>query len=154
VENLLTIKEIARRLGLAESTARYFRDKWPEFMPAVQHGRRTLYRPEALKVFKIIAEETQKRRSAEEIAERLSPLFAVNIESKRSNAEENAAEQQQHNYSLTIYEQQIYSLLEIIKERDQAVQRRDELMLYLVKQLRETQAQLEQARLPWWRKIL
>jgi len=101
-EELLTIKAIAQKLGLAESTCRYFRDKFPEYMPAVQHGRRKLYRPEALKVFKIIAEETQKRRSAEEIAERLSSLFAVNIEPNNKNAEQNAAEQQRSN-SLELY---------------------------------------------------
>ena len=93
-EELLTIKAIAQKLDLAESTCRYFRDRFPEYMPAVQHGRRKLYRPEALQVFKVIAEETQKRRSAEEIAERLSSLFAVNIEQSAETQKQSAAEQQ------------------------------------------------------------
>jgi DNA-binding transcriptional MerR regulator len=145
MDDLLTLKAIAMKLGLAESTARYFRDKWPEFMPTVQHGRRKLYRPEAVKVFKIIAEETQKRRSAEEIAERLAAVFAVNVESKSSNAEENAAEQQRGDYSLIIYEEQIRGLLQVIRQRD-------DMMLYLVQRLRKLEADIDYYKLPWWRR--
>ena len=91
---LLTIKAIAQRLNMAESTCRYFRDKWPEYMPVVQHGRRKLYRPEAVEVIRIIAEETQERKSAEEIAERLNALFAVNVEQSAETQKRSAAEQQ------------------------------------------------------------
>lgn len=136
--DLLTIKAIAQKLGLAESTARYFRDKFPEYMPAVQHGRRKLYRPEALKVFKIIAEETQKRRSAEEIAERLSSLFAVNIEPNNQNAEQSAAEQQSSN-SLELYRQDIDSRQELAEAIRQLVEQNQEL----IKELRR----------PWWKRL-
>jgi hypothetical protein len=93
-EELLTLKDIARRLNMAESTARYFRDKWPEYIPAVKVGRRTFYQPEAVQVIKTIAEETQKRKSAAETQSRLNSMFAVNIEPAAETQRNNATEQQ------------------------------------------------------------
>ncbi len=95
-EELLTIKEIARRLNLAESTCRYFRDKWPEYMPAVKVGRRTFYQAEAIEVLRVIADETQKRRNAAETQNLLNSMFARNIEQNAETQSSRAAEQQNH----------------------------------------------------------
>jgi len=140
MEDLLTIKAIAQKLGLAESTCRYFRDRFPEYMPVVLHGRRKLYRPEALQVFKVIAEETQKRRSAEETAERLNALFAVNIEPIRNNAEESAAEQQNQ---LMVKNSENYRLLAQANKE-----------IYFLRELvQQLQRQNYELTRPWWKRI-
>ncbi len=94
---LLTLKQIAQQLELAESTARYFRDKWPEYIPTVKVGRRTYYQPEAVEVLRVIAEETQKRSNAAVTQSRLNSMFAVTIEQSAETQSSNAAEQQNHN---------------------------------------------------------
>jgi DNA-binding transcriptional MerR regulator len=91
---LLTLKEIAKQLELAESTARYFRDKWPEYIPTVKVGRRTFYQPEAVEVLRLVAEAQQKRRSAAETQSLLNSMFAVNIEPAAETQRNNATEQQ------------------------------------------------------------
>ena len=85
-ERLYTLKDIAKELNLAESTARYFRDKYPEYIPTVQLDRRTYYQPEAVEVLRVIAEETQSR---------LNALFAINMEAVEESQRNNAAAQQQ-----------------------------------------------------------
>ena len=79
-DRLLTLAEIARRLDLPESTARYYRNKFATFIPSVGEGRKRRYRPEALDVLRIIAESMDRNLTATEIEERLSRDFARNIE--------------------------------------------------------------------------
>ena len=94
-ERLYTLKDIAKELNLAEATARYFRDKYPEYIPTVQLDRRTYYQPEAVEVLRVIAEETQKRKSAAETQSRLNALFAINMEAVEESQRNNATAQQQ-----------------------------------------------------------
>ncbi len=77
-KELLTIKEIARRLGLPESNIRYYRDKFDKFLPSVGEGRKKRFRPEALEVFEIIVQELAHNKSTAEIEERLSRMFSQN----------------------------------------------------------------------------
>jgi len=157
---LLTLQQIAERLNMAPSTVRYYRNKYKEFMPEVAAGRYKKYHLEAVEIIEYIAATTAATKQQQEIKELLSAKYAVNIE-ENENRESTAAtatttaatQQQQTDNALIVYERQVYNLLEIIKERDQAVKRRDELMLYLVKQLREKEALLEYERRPWWKKI-
>ncbi len=141
-QELLTLKDIARQLDLAESTARYFRDKWPEYIPTVKVGRRTFYQPEAVQVIKVIAEETQKRRSAAETQGRLNSMFAVNVEQGAETQRNNAAEQQ--NQYLTVPAD-----IKLIKAlRDEIYFLRDQN-----RRLTEKLLQLEPVRQPWYKRI-
>ncbi len=156
---LLTLQEIARRLNMAPSTVRYYRNQYQEFMPGVKAGRFMKYEPEAVEIIKFIAAATAATKQQQDIRELLSAKFALNIEETEKGesgattaAATTTVQQQQTDNSLTVYERQIYGLMEIIKERDEEVKRRDELMLHLLKQLRDTEARLEYARRPWWRK--
>ena len=67
MDKLLTIKDIAQRLNIPESTARYYRDKWPEYIPTVGTGRNKRYKPEAVDVLRLVAEGLRNGRSAIEI---------------------------------------------------------------------------------------
>ncbi|RQD76423.1 MerR family transcriptional regulator [Desulfonatronospira sp. MSAO_Bac3] len=77
-QELLTIKEIARRLDLPESNIRYYRDRFDRFLPSVGHGRKKRYKPEAVEVFRCIVEELGQSRSTQEIEEVLAARFSQN----------------------------------------------------------------------------
>lgn len=82
--NLLTMAEIARTLDLPESTVRYYRDRFPEFIPAVGVGRNRRYRPEALDVLRFIADAMKESTPAEGIRKGLATKFAINVEPQPS----------------------------------------------------------------------
>lgn len=87
---LLTLTEISKKLDIPESTVRFYRDKFPEFIPMVGEGRKKRYKPQALEIIKTIAELLRKNQTAEEVAERLRLDFPVNagglVESQRNTA--------------------------------------------------------------------
>ncbi len=123
---LLTIKEISRRLGLAESTVKYYRDRFPEFMPTVEIGRYPKYKPEALEIFKIIAEGYSDNLQQQDIADRLSAEYAINTEQSETSlaAATAAATGQQlevkENYRvLAQANSEIYYLRQLVKDLQQ-----------------------------------
>lgn len=75
----LTIAEIAQRLGLPESTVRYYRDHFSDYIPVIGEGRQRRYPAEAIEIFQVIAETLRKDHgSAIEVEETLSRLFPRN----------------------------------------------------------------------------
>lgn len=74
---LLTVAQIAHRLGLAESTVRYYRDRYSAYVPAVGEGRNRRYPPEALQVLSTIAQLSRAGLPAEAIQERLRAEYPV-----------------------------------------------------------------------------
>ncbi len=83
----LSISEIARQLKKPESTIRYFRDLYIDFLPVQGAGRRRKYRRECLEIFKIIIEESQQKKTVEEIRRTLNRLYTVIITVDSQNAE-------------------------------------------------------------------
>ncbi|MFW6323823.1 MAG: MerR family transcriptional regulator [Desulfovibrionales bacterium] len=79
-EELLTIKEIGKRLDLPESNIRYYRDKFEDFLPYVGQGRKRRYKPEALKIFSFISERLKNNVPSEEIARELAHNFPKNAQ--------------------------------------------------------------------------
>jgi hypothetical protein len=55
-DGLLTLRAIAERLGLPESTVRYYRDAFPDLVPTVGMGRRRRYPEPAVEVLRRIAD--------------------------------------------------------------------------------------------------
>lgn len=49
-KQLLTMVHIAKQLNLAESTARLYRDRFENFNPSVDEGRKKRYKPETVEV--------------------------------------------------------------------------------------------------------
>ena len=47
---MLTIRDISEKTGIAESTVRFYRDKYPEFMAHTGQGRHRRYTPEVVEV--------------------------------------------------------------------------------------------------------
>jgi DNA-binding transcriptional MerR regulator len=145
-----SIADIAKELNLPESSVRYYRDRFKNYVPAVKRGGRKVYDDRALEALRMAAEGLRKGETAATVEDQLSYYFSQVLDAEETAA---AAKQQDSSSALTVYEAQICGLLEVIKERDAAVKRRDEIMLQLLKQLRDKEAQLEYNRLPWWRKL-
>jgi DNA-binding transcriptional MerR regulator len=74
-EKLFSIKQIAEALDIGESTIRYWRDRYKDFIPFIGYGRRTRYPVEALEVFKFIVERSLQGMRGIEIKEELEDNF-------------------------------------------------------------------------------
>jgi DNA-binding transcriptional MerR regulator len=72
---LLTVRDIARELGLPESTVRYYRDAFAEYLPAVGTGRRRRYPLEAVPLLRVVAEGYAQNRARAEIEQALGELL-------------------------------------------------------------------------------
>lgn len=77
--NTLTIAEIASRLDLPESTVRYYRDRFNEFVPVIGKGRQRRYPEEAVNVFHSIAEGLRNGQTATMVEETLGRLYPRNV---------------------------------------------------------------------------
>lgn len=167
--NLLTIKEISRELGIPESTLRYWRDKYEEFIPAVGKGRKKRYREEALMVFKRISELISDNLSANEIAERLSIEFARNIEVAETGSAKKAAILDIYAIQKTLQQiaatqqelarlvsenrelkAEIEKLSTRMEEQERKNEERDKRLMEVLRRIQEKQ---EKQKKPWWKKI-
>lgn len=79
---MLTIKDIAERTGIAESTVRFYRDKYPEFVVYTGQGRHRRYTPEVVDVIKFIAKCYAENMSADRVRETLGDNFSQFVEVK------------------------------------------------------------------------
>ena len=74
---LLTIAEAAKRAGLAESTARFYRDRHASFIPVIGEGRGRRYPVEAVDVLRTIAEAAKQGATPEMIDTLLRTRFPI-----------------------------------------------------------------------------
>lgn len=68
---LLTISQIARSLGVPESTVRYYRDRFEENLPYVGTGRSRRYLPEAVDTLKSVMAAVKNGAPLEEVRQSL-----------------------------------------------------------------------------------
>ncbi|WP_053957831.1 MerR family transcriptional regulator [Sulfobacillus thermosulfidooxidans] len=78
--NTVTIAEIASRLDLPESTVRYYRDRFSEFVPVIGKGRQRRYPEEAVEIFHTIADGLRNGQTATMVEETLGRLYPRNVE--------------------------------------------------------------------------
>lgn len=134
---LYTIARIAKILKIPESTARYWRDKYEEFIPTVGSGRKRRYKKEALEVLRTIAELSSVAVDTEEIKEQLGQLYSRNMEAKDLTTAITATEQQQP-IALALAD----NLRSIADQKKEIQELREE-----VKELRDL------VKLSWWERI-
>jgi len=80
-KELLTLKEIAIKLGLPESTLRKYRDTYPQFIPYVGSGRDRRYKEDAIEVFKAIRDFRDEQHLSWDDTEReLAAKFPINAD--------------------------------------------------------------------------
>jgi DNA-binding transcriptional MerR regulator len=72
---LLTIAEIAKRLNLPESTARYYRTRFEAWLPYIGEGRDRRYGEEAVNVLRFAAEAVKAGVPADIIKQRLDERY-------------------------------------------------------------------------------
>lgn len=92
---LMTIAEVAKELKIPESTARYYRDNFINYIPFVGEGRKKRYRPETVNVLRFIADGFKRKLTAMEIEDGLSQLFPRNMDDEQPTATSAAVVQQQ-----------------------------------------------------------
>ena len=134
-QELMTIKEIAQVLNIPESTARYYRDKWPEYIPTSGQGRNKRYEPAAVDILRLIAEGLRNGRSATEIENDLSLKYQATYDQEP----EPQQLPQQRSSSLELYQQDIESRQELAEAIRALVEQNQEL----IKELRR----------PWYKRI-
>ncbi len=69
------MRDIARELGLPESTVRYYRDAFAGYLPVVGTGRRRRYPPEAIPLLRVVAEGYAQNWARPDIERALEELF-------------------------------------------------------------------------------
>ncbi len=85
-QSLYSVTDMARQLGLSESTVRYYRDQYPHYIPSVGTGRRRLYPAGALAVLDHIARSYAAGLKRNQIEQELSaqreqlPSASTNVE--------------------------------------------------------------------------
>lgn len=94
-KQLLTIAEIAKQLNIPESTARFYRDRFENYIPSVGEGRKKRYKPETIEVLRFIAEGFKHNLPSTEIEDGLARMVARNIEVEKEPAATQAIVQQE-----------------------------------------------------------
>jgi DNA-binding transcriptional MerR regulator len=79
---LYTIRDVARELGLPESTVRYYRNAFAAFLPSVGTGRRRRYPAEAIPLLRLVAEGYAQNRPRIEIEQALGETGASQAASR------------------------------------------------------------------------
>lgn len=79
---LYTIRDVARELGLPESTVRYYRNAFAAFLPSVGTGRRRRYPAEAVPLLRLVAEGYAQNRPRIEIEQALGEAGASEAPSR------------------------------------------------------------------------
>jgi len=129
----LTNADIARHLDLPESTVRYYRDRFVAYLPMVGEGRNRRYQPEALEVFRVIAEILRNNGTATDVEAALSRMFPRNSSVPSETQQQDATTQQQSAFPPIEAFQALH-----VAVQEQAVQLRQ-----LTEEVRQLRAQLE-----------
>ncbi|MDP3425998.1 MAG: MerR family transcriptional regulator [Humidesulfovibrio sp.] len=74
---LLSVAEIARRLGVPESTVHYWKNRFAQHLPSQGSGRQKRFRSEAVDVFRVIAEMFSLGHSTQDVMETLGKRFPL-----------------------------------------------------------------------------
>ena len=129
-EDFLTIISIAKELSLPESTVRFYRDKFLEFIPFEGEGRKRRYRPEALEVLRFIATSLRSGKTSKKTAEELLSNFPQYLKSTDENIkikmpmvlpESQVNQLAQYKQKLASHEQKIHILVELVKSLSREV---------------------------------
>lgn len=152
---LYTIAEIARRLQIPESTVRYYRDRYPEYVPSIGEGRNRRYPPEALEALRAIAETVRAGVPDDIIRDMLRQRFPITVDPQQHEA----TPQQQDATTLrkwiedAVKEAVKQAVDEALAERDQkiieALERRQQALDEALAELREQAKRKRFWR--WWR---
>jgi DNA-binding transcriptional MerR regulator len=135
----MTIAEIAKELDIPESTARYYRDGFIDYIPFVGEGRKKRYRPETVEVLRFIAEGFKRKLTATEIKNGLSQMFPRNLDIEQPTAITTAATQQQSENEVKQYALQLQIALDQMGKTMQVIADQKEEIAKLRKHLADVE---------------
>lgn len=163
MDRLMTIAEVANELKIPESTARYYRDGFMDYIPFVGEGRKKRYRPETIEVLRFIAEGFKRKLTAEEIEDGLGRMFPRNMDDTQSTARSKAVVQQQSKNDANTSDLQLQNVLEQVNMTMQVMTDQQKEITELrekLEQLEEKQARSESAatteiskKQKWWQRL-
>lgn len=152
MEGLYTIAEIARRLRLPESTIRYYRDRFPEYVPSIGEGRNRRYPQEALDALRAIADAMRSGIPEDIVRDMLRSRFAMTVVPQQYEA---TPQQQDAAFRQWIEDAVRRAVAEALEERDrkliQALEERQKALDEALAAIRE-QATAKRKWRWWWRK--
>lgn len=124
---LLSIKDISQELGIPQSTLRYYRDIFMDYLPAMGEGKRKRFYPEAVEVFQVIAKCMHQNKSADDITNELNNRFSrfieVDSETQESSATYPQDNESSHTQELSVISPiDISSIMAVISSQNQALQ--------------------------------
>jgi transposase-like protein len=103
VVELLSIRDISQQLGIPQSTLRYYRDIFMEYLPSCGAGKKRRFFKEAVEVFAVIAKGMQQNKPATEINAELNVKFARFIEVQEKNAADADYEDEEDEFAEPAY---------------------------------------------------
>lgn len=140
--SLLTIAAIAKEIGIPESTARFYRDKFEKYIPSHGEGRGRRYPTEALDVLRFVAERMKENETVDEIEAALKLRFAINVDLEPQSSR-SAAVMVFGEVMSGVMEGLVREELRPIVERlDELQQQNDELKNYIAASLEERDQRL------------
>jgi DNA-binding transcriptional MerR regulator len=139
MKKLMTMAEVAKELDIPESTARYYRDSFIDFIPSVGEGRKKRYRPETVEVLRFIAEGFKGKLTAMEIETGLSQVFPRNLDMEQPVATTTAVVQQQSENEVKQYALQLQMALEQMGKTMQVIANQKEEISELRKHLADVE---------------
>jgi len=122
-DRLLTLTEVARRLGLPETTVRYYRDRFASYLPVVGTGRARRYPPQTVERLRWILEQIRSGVAVRDIEAQL-----------RSTQETHAAPQANGDTRLT---ESVDRLSQRIRELTESLQRLSRILSELQSRARD-----------------
>ena len=170
MDELLTIADIARELDIPESTVRYYRDRFAEYIPIVGEGRKRRYRAEAMDIFRTIAEGMKNHLTAEGVENELNDLYPLSVAYEMEPQQTTAEPQQRSELAVMLaqaleqqnatIQQVATSQEELIREvedlknelrdsrklQDALLRQRDDRLMANIKSALE-----RKSRRPWWK---
>jgi DNA-binding transcriptional MerR regulator len=79
-KDFFTLSDIAKKLKIPESNARYYRDRFIEYIPFVGEGRQRRYKSDAIEVLRLVAEGYKRNLTTTDIETLLSQRFPRTVE--------------------------------------------------------------------------
>ncbi|MGD2134804.1 MAG: MerR family transcriptional regulator [Gemmatimonadales bacterium] len=138
---LSTLRDIARELGIPESTVRYYRDAFNSHIATVGTGRRRRYPPEAVAVLRSIKRGYGSGKSREEIEAELSGVHVQQSGKGRPRARGSSREADAQELLSTILDgererrEAMWQMAREIVRLGQAVERQQEVLGEIAEQL-------------------
>ncbi len=82
MEKLLTLREIAKKLGAPEPSIRYYKTKIGKFLPGIGSGKRRRYKPEAVEIMAEVVSKVNQGIGLDEIYKQLLSSKPIQEEDK------------------------------------------------------------------------